>query len=176
MGLQLIFVVETDKKCKSDWIYIKETIEKFFIINSAKTKLSPVYLGGKRKYATKAIKNEINKLKNQFQSTSEDNQSKVILCLDCDNYDNSYEDKEFLDNAKCYCIDNNMDLVWFCKDIESVYLGNKVNDSEKKEKAAKFKSKKMIENIESDKLSKESYARNTSNIMNIVERYLDRKN
>lgn len=23
MGLQLIFVVEADKKCKSDWIYIR---------------------------------------------------------------------------------------------------------------------------------------------------------
>ena len=31
MGLQLIFVVETNKKCKSDWIYIKETIDRFFV-------------------------------------------------------------------------------------------------------------------------------------------------
>lgn len=29
MGLQLIFVVETNKKCKSDWIYIKDTIDYF---------------------------------------------------------------------------------------------------------------------------------------------------
>ena len=27
MGVQLIFVVETNKKCKSDWIYIKDTID-----------------------------------------------------------------------------------------------------------------------------------------------------
>ncbi len=26
MGVQLIFVVETNKKCNSDWIYIKDTI------------------------------------------------------------------------------------------------------------------------------------------------------
>lgn len=26
MGLQLVFVVETNKKCNSDWIYIKDTI------------------------------------------------------------------------------------------------------------------------------------------------------
>ncbi len=27
MGLQLIFAVESDKKSKSDWIYIKDTID-----------------------------------------------------------------------------------------------------------------------------------------------------
>ena len=30
MGVQLIFVVETNKKCKSDWIYIIDTIDHFF--------------------------------------------------------------------------------------------------------------------------------------------------
>ena len=27
MGVQLIFVVETNKDCNSDWIYIKETVD-----------------------------------------------------------------------------------------------------------------------------------------------------
>ena len=30
MGLQLIFVVEANKKSKTDWIYIKETIDRFY--------------------------------------------------------------------------------------------------------------------------------------------------
>ena len=29
MGLQLILVMETNRQCKSDWIYIKETIDLF---------------------------------------------------------------------------------------------------------------------------------------------------
>lgn len=29
MGVQLIFTVETNKKCNSDWIYIKDTVEHF---------------------------------------------------------------------------------------------------------------------------------------------------
>ena len=29
MGVQLIFTVETNKKCNSDWIYIKDTVEYF---------------------------------------------------------------------------------------------------------------------------------------------------
>ena len=50
MGLQLIFVVETNKKCKSDWIYIKDTIDRFFEYEQAQIKFSPVYMDGKGKY------------------------------------------------------------------------------------------------------------------------------
>ena len=30
MGLQLVFVVESNKTCRSDWIYIKDTIKYFY--------------------------------------------------------------------------------------------------------------------------------------------------
>lgn len=40
MGLQLVFVVETNKKCNSDWIYIKATIEHFYEYERTKVKLS----------------------------------------------------------------------------------------------------------------------------------------
>ena len=53
MGLQLIFVVETNKKCKSDWIYIKDTIDRFFQYNQAQVKLTPVYMDGKGNYKNK---------------------------------------------------------------------------------------------------------------------------
>ena len=51
MALQLIFVVETNSKCKSDWIYIKSTIEKFYQFDTANTKFSVVYMNGKGNYA-----------------------------------------------------------------------------------------------------------------------------
>ena len=53
MSLQLIFVVETNKKCKSDWIYIKETIDYLYQYNQTKVKLSPVYMDGKGKFKKK---------------------------------------------------------------------------------------------------------------------------
>ncbi|MBP3700418.1 MAG: hypothetical protein J6I64_00870 [Lachnospiraceae bacterium] len=52
MGLQLIFVVETNKKCKSDWIYIKDTIDCFYCYDQ-QVKLSVVYMDGKGKYKDK---------------------------------------------------------------------------------------------------------------------------
>ena len=50
MGLQLIFVVETNAKCKSDWIYIKDTIDRFYQYDRTEVKLTPVYMDGKGKY------------------------------------------------------------------------------------------------------------------------------
>ena len=60
MSLQLIFVVETNKTCKSDWIYIKDTIDYFFEYDRTAIKLTPVYMDGKGKYKYK--EKEISKM------------------------------------------------------------------------------------------------------------------
>ena len=44
MGLQLIFVVETNSKSKSDWIYIKDTVERFYQYDQYHVKFTPVYM------------------------------------------------------------------------------------------------------------------------------------
>ena len=56
MGLQLIFVVETNKKCKSDWIYIKDTIDYFYQYEQTQVKFTPVYMDGKGNYKNKKKK------------------------------------------------------------------------------------------------------------------------
>ena len=60
MGLQLIICVETNKKCNSDYIYIKTSIEHFYLINQGNIKLSPVYFNGKGNYSSKKAINDIN--------------------------------------------------------------------------------------------------------------------
>ena len=50
MGLQLIFAVETNKTCKSDWIYIKDTIDRFYKCSANSLKLSTIYMNGKTNY------------------------------------------------------------------------------------------------------------------------------
>lgn len=173
MGLQLIFIVETNKKCKSDWIYIKDTIDYFYTYNHAQLKLSPVYMDGKGNYKSK--EKEICGLISQYASTSKTNESKVIYCFDCDDYDIKKEDLQFLADAQQYCNKKGYDFVWFCKDIECVYLGKKVDDSQKKNEAAKFKQKKLIDKITAAKLSVSSYQRDTSNIMAVLGKYLTKK-
>ena len=173
MGLQLIFVVETSKKCKSDWIYIKDTLDRFYQYNQAQVKFSPVYMDGKGKYKNK--EKEISSLISQYAVGNKTNQSKVIFCFDCDDYDSKPEDAEFLVNAKRYCDGNGYDFIWFCKDIERVYLGKKVDDSQKKNESAMFKAKKLIDVVDESKLVVKDYRANTSNIMAIIDKYLSRK-
>lgn len=173
MGLQLIFVVETNKKCKSDWIYIKDTIDHFYCYDQVQVKFTPVYMDGKGKYKNK--EKEISGLVSQYAAGNRNNQSKVIFCFDCDDFDSKPEDANFLINAKHYCTEKGYDFVWFCKDVEGVYLGKKVDDSQKKKESAMFKAKKLIGSVDERKLMVNYYRANTSNIMNVIGKYLSHK-
>ena len=85
MGMQLIFVLETNKKCKSDWIYIKDTIEYFYNIDANNIKFTQVYMDGKGNFKNK--QKEINKNIDQYAKGASNGNSKVIRCLDSDDYD-----------------------------------------------------------------------------------------
>ena len=171
MGRQLIFAVETNKKCNSDWIYIKDTIEYFYSYERTQVKFSVVYMDGKGNYNSKKKEKEIKSLASQYSSTSNTNRSRVIYCFDCDDYDSKMDDLKFLEEAKKYCDEHEYDFVWFCKDVEQVYIGKKVDDSQKKKEAATFKAKKQINSIGSKKLLMKNYRNNTSNIMNVLDGY-----
>ena len=84
-------------------------------------------MDGKGKYKNK--EKEISSLISQYASTSKTNQSKVIYVFDCDDYDTKQDDSQFLAGAQQYCNNKGYDFVWFCKDIERVMLGKKVDDS-----------------------------------------------
>lgn len=75
MGVQLIFVVEAKKSSKSDWIYIKGTIDYFYEYNRTGLKLSPVYMDGKGNYKQK--EKEVKSLISQYSKASKGNKSKV---------------------------------------------------------------------------------------------------
>lgn len=59
MGLQLIFVVETNKKSKSDWIYVKDTVDYFYKYERTEVKFSPIYMEGRGKYNSPKKQREI---------------------------------------------------------------------------------------------------------------------
>lgn len=172
MGLQLIFAVETNAKCKSDWIYIKDTIDRFYQYDRTEVKLTPVYMDGKGKY----IKSEkqVKSLISQYNANGKHNQTKVLYCFDCDDYNANQADADFLKKVKQYCTERHYDFVWFCKDIERVYIGQKVNAANKKNKAAEFKRKNLISKVNPAQLTITSYRENTSNLMHVLDRYLTR--
>ena len=169
MGVQLIFAVETNKKCNSDWIYIKDTVEHFYAYEHTQLKLSVVYLDGKGNYSSKNKQKEIDSLISQYRTTSKTNQSKVICCFDCDDYDSKQEDLKFLEDAEKFCKDKGYEFVWFCKDVEQVYIGKRVADMQKKKEAANFKAKKRIEEVIPENLTAVKYRENKSNIMKVLD-------
>ncbi|MBP3700417.1 MAG: hypothetical protein J6I64_00865 [Lachnospiraceae bacterium] len=78
-------------------------------------------------------------------------------------------------NAQQYCNDQGYDFIWFCKDIERVYLDKKVDDSQKQKEATRFKEKKLIASVDANRLLAGCYQANRSNIMKVLDQYLERK-
>ena len=169
MGVQLIFVVETNKKCKSDWIYIKDTIDHFFEYDHAHVRLSTVYMDGKGRYVK--TEKEVKKWISQYNNSAKGNKTEVIYCFDCDEYDTKPEDLKFLQNVQNFCENHGYHYAWFCKDIERVFLGYKVPDAEKKKAAETFKAKNKINDVAEHKLLCKDYKMNSSNILTVLDTF-----
>ena len=170
MRKQLIFLVEADSNSKSDWIYVKNTIDRFYMFDYSKDKLSKSFMGGKYKYKTK--EKEIQTLIRQFSIGSKDNESYVFYVVDCDDYDSNPRDASFLEEIEDYCNQHNYNLIWFCKDVEQVYINKKVAKKEKKDEAERFAKNRKIQLVDETKLREENYRRNTSNILSVLDRYI----
>ena len=59
MGKQLLFCVESNSKDKSDWIYIKDTLDRYYIQDNAHVKYSVEFMNGKGNYKTTALNRKI---------------------------------------------------------------------------------------------------------------------
>lgn len=99
----------------------------------------------------------------------------VIYFIDTDQYDRNPEHGKELKEISRYCENNGFDLVWFCHDVEEVFLGYTVSDSQKVKEAAKFRRKKKIEEIQRKKLMCNTPKACVSNILNILDKYLTKK-
>ena len=173
MGLQLIFCVETNKKTQSDVIYIKQTISQFYNLNNAHQKLSWVFMDGKGKYASASVRKDIEKRIKAYKVSAEKNESIVIYCFDCDDYDVKQEDADFLQKARSYCQDNAYRFVWFCKDIEQVFLGKRVPDGMKGKEARAFAVKGRIDKEKIRYLKQKNYQNGYSNLALVLNDYLE---
>ena len=102
-------------------------------------------------------------------------ESKVIYCIDTDAYESNYEQKKELDDIKRFCEKNGYDLVWFCHDVEEVFLGKQVENSQKVKEAGAFRSSRGIERVREDKLSVAGIRNKCSNLLRVLGQYLERK-
>lgn len=170
MAVQMIFCVETNKNANTDSIYITETINRFYE-QTNKISRKFIYLGSKSKYNDKETIKQIAKWSKDFTI----GETKVVYFIDTDMYERNPEHKKQFDDIKAFCDANDYGFVWFCHDVEEVYLGRTIEDSKKVSEAGNFRKKKMISAMTISYLCSDVIRKNASNILTVLDEYFERK-
>lgn len=170
MGLQLIFCVETNKGAETDWVYIDETIKAKYKLSN-QISLKKICMETKSKYNSRKVFKEIEEKTRRYTH----GKTKVIYCIDTDAYESNYEQKQEFEDVKRFCAINGYDLIWFCHDVEEVFLGKQVENSQKVKEAGAFRNGRKIGNISDARLSAIGLGAKSSNILRVLDKYLERK-
>ena len=162
--------VEADKQAQTDAIYIKDTIVRFYEIDRS-VKLSFIYMNGKSNYNSKGVQGKINQLSKDYKNGP----SVAVYCIDLDKYESNSAQLKENEEIKEYIAKNKYEMVWFCHDIEEVYLGESVIKKMKASTAIAFKKKEQILKVDAQKLMSCLCNKGTSNLLLVLDKYLKRK-
>lgn len=171
MGQQLLFCVEAKKESKSDWVYIKETID-FFYQKSNELLLKPIYFDGKGNFDRNKIRKQIRE---RIRGYNRNGTTVVVYCIDTDNIFADPDRVREYETIRKYCDQNNYEFIWFCRDVEEVYWGERVSDSEKVKMSQQFRKNNRIRNIAEETFVATKENRKKSNIVRVLDKYLQRK-
>jgi hypothetical protein len=168
MSKQLLFCVEADKRSKTDWVYIKSVIDKYYEVDNS-ISIKPIYMGGKTNYKRSKVISEIKTLTKQFKQ----NGSTVVLyCVDTDNWDTDPDRKRELEEVMDYCREKGYEFIWFCRDVEEVFWGSQIHNSDKTERAKQFRLNNRLDSVSADSISKQIIKIGCSNIVSVLNKYL----
>lgn len=170
MSIQLIIAVEANKESRSDYRYIDPFIKRYFKIGT--NKISYVYMGSKRNYSDKGIKNQITSLINSYRKTGK---SHVIYCFDTDDFSVSPEHQVNDEKIKKDLV-HDSDIVWFNRDIEEVFINSRLENSEKKSKSIDFLAKGLIKSVSYKLFTYEDdfVGKRRSNLGVVISKYLEK--
>ena len=167
--LQMILCFETNKNAGTDYMYVKDAIDHFFDIDP-KIPINKVFMNGKPRYKHNDVVRQINELIKGYRGDS-----KVFYCIDTDQIDKYPVHVREFEDIKNYCEQKGYEFIWFCHDIEEVFLGNSISDKEKVSRAREFRTSQRISMVDVRKLQGGSVVAHTSNILAILGKYLVRK-
>ena len=166
MAFQVVFVVESDERSRSDIIYIRSIMDHLYNFRiRSDVKISEVFMAGKGNYNKNKIINSIRTKIKQYKTIGE---TYVIYCFDTDKYDSDPNDKKVLKDEKEFCRDNGYEFVWFCHDVEEVFLGHSVPKGEKTDWARKYIASDWIKMVNIDNLKSDVMVKGRSNIMTVL--------
>lgn len=166
--VQILFCLETSQKADTDWVYIHETIERFYVYGTVR--LRPVYMETKMNLFRPKAQKKIGRYTKEYMG-----ETVVVVCTDTDCYDTDCMQKEDNEKINTFCSAHQYKSIWFCRDIEEVYTGKCIAKKDKVDVAEKFRKKRCIEQCSEKKLSQSAYAHRTSNILNVLNELLERK-
>ena len=170
MAEQIIFVLETNPRERTDLIYINEVIDQFFGgRRNNDVNYNTVFMNGKGNYKKTNVLKKINDFAKAYKPLGK---SHVVYCFDTDKFDSDNEAKTFLDTVEEYCRTNGYEFVWFCHDVEEVFWGHTVNKNEKSEFAKKFTRNNEIKGVDYTKLCCTKKSKATSNLAKILAKLL----
>ncbi len=168
---QLILCVETNKKADTDPGYIDAVIKQLYQIGT-EVKLQYEYFNGKGGYKSSSI---LKKIEKDIKAVNDETLSEVIYFIDTDKYDSNAEDQKLNVEIQTFCQQRGYKLIWFCRNIEEVFLHKTVEVSKKKIEVAKFKLGKGLGKATEATLSASLMARKKSNMLIVLDQLLDRR-
>ncbi|MEE3487139.1 MAG: hypothetical protein VZT48_03410 [Bulleidia sp.] len=170
MAQQILLCVEADSKSKSDWIYIKGFIHHFYCPDR-NDKLLSIFMGGKSKYCSRSVTAEISSRKRIWKNGL----THVIICIDTDEmFQNPVFAAEFR-KIISFCNEHQYELVWFCRDIEEVFVGKRISNTEKKSCAHSFRTGNRVSSLKPTDFQAEQPSIGRSNLSIILNRYFEKK-
>ena len=121
---QVVFVVETDSRNRSDMIYLNRIISCFYV-KDASCKVSWVFMGGNANYRSPAVLREIESLVSMLSK----NKTQVVYVFDTDH---SKKQQALLKEQLQYCKEQDYPVILFNSSIEDVLLGHRVSSAKDK--------------------------------------------
>lgn len=128
-------------------------------------------MGGKSEYCSRSVLAEINYRKR----IRKNGPTHVIICIDTDEiFQNPVFAAEFR-KIRSFCNDHQYELIWFCRDIEEVFLGKRISNTEKKPSAHSFRTGNRVSGLKQMDFQAEQPSISKSNLSVILSGHFERK-
>jgi len=163
---QIILVLESKSHNDSDYMYVRTFIRKQ-LKDKTNIKNTSLPMNGKDNYNSKSlqsrIKQEIKKYKH--------GKSVVLIGYDTDNIDMVSKDDLYDKRITEFCKLKGYYPVFFCRDVEEVFLGKRISKNKTKE-AIRFLRSGGIDKIKTENFYSENKRIGKSNLCLVLERVL----
>ena len=132
--MRVIFVFECDSSSQTDSMYVHKFLKYRYPHYEGRLSVKTVFLKGKGNYGKSEAR--INGLIHEYKSQNKkDPRCEVVFCFDTD----CGGDKASLNPSILgYCRSKGYRLVWFHRDVEEVFLGNRLKSQDKVKMAMSF--------------------------------------